>query len=249
MKDTGWTSPSIPWLAPRAEPCETRKVSWGAPDREHHVVSIQSAPRPGGNSLRRTVESLGRWEGPKLIEADGYSPEIPGWIIEDTDRQEGSSSNLLRLLRGATTRWPGLTKLIVVQDDVVVSLNSLEYMSRMAIPEDVGWVAMFAEMWTGRGIGWPRLGIYGRHQRFYDSQCVVMPRKTVLDLLDLPAWRRIHGCDLMFNRLGRPFAVHVPNLADHMEGLNSACEHEPLGERRSPNFPGTGFDALSLVGD
>jgi hypothetical protein len=98
-------------------------------------------------------------------------------------------------------------------------------------------------------VGWPRLGIFGKHQRFYDSQCVIVPRATVLDLMDLPAWRRIHGCDLMFNRLGRSFAVHVPNLADHMEGLNSACEHEPLGERRSPNFPGMGFDALSLIGD
>ena len=251
MKDTNWNPPSSPWLAPLAEPCETRPVSWTAPDPGHHVVAIQAAPRPRGDSLPRTVASLGRWDGPSLIVADGCRPEIPGWKVDASDRQEGSSSNLLRLLHGVATGWPGFTRLILLQDDVILALNALEYMSRMVIPEDVGWVAMFAEMWAGRGVGWPRLGIYGRHQRFYDSQCVVMPRATVLDLLDCHGawpWNRIHGCDLMFNRLGKSFAVHVPNLAEHMEGLNSACEHESLGERRSPNFPGPGFDALSLIG-
>ena len=251
MKDTCWNPPSSPWLAPQAEPCETRTVSWNDPERDRCVVAIQTAPRPRGNSLRRTVASLGEWNGPRLIVADGCRPEITGWAIDASGTQEGSSSNLLRLLHGVATRWPGFTRLILLQDDVILALNALEYMSQLAIPEDVGWVAMFAEMWSGWGAGWPRLGVFGRHQRFYDSQCVIMPRNTVLDLLDCRGerpWNRIHGCDLMFNMLGMPFAVHVPNLADHMEGLNSACEHEALGERRSPNFPGTGFDALTLIG-
>ena len=107
MKDTCWNPPSSPWLAPRAEPYETRTVSWQDPDRERHVVAIQTAHRPRGDSLRRTVASLGEWDGPRLIVADGYKPEIPGWSIDASGTQEGSSSNLLRLLHGVATRWPG----------------------------------------------------------------------------------------------------------------------------------------------
>jgi hypothetical protein len=182
-----------------------------------------------------------------LIVSDGHRPEIPGWQVEASTTQEGSSSTLLRLFSRVTECWPGFTRLILLQDDVVVATNALSYMSRMTIPDDVGWVAMFAEMWDGGEVGCPRLGIYGSHHRFYDAQCVIMRRETVSKLLNCGDWDRIHGCDLLFNRSMMPFAVHIPNLADHTGGLNSACGHESLGERRSPCFPETGFDALSLM--
>ena len=244
MRDTGWIPPSQPWAAPRLDPVEIRPVAWREPCLDRHVMAIQAAPRPGGSLLGRILASLGRWEGTRLLVADGCEPRIPGWITDSSRKQEGSSATFRRLLRLSVEARPDLAWLTCCQDDVVVVRNFLRYLSMVAIPGDVGWVSWFSEMWPERR--GPSLGVY-RFGRFYDSQLITLSRDAVDRLLAIGDWTRIHGCDVFLNRIGRPFAIHAPSLADHVGGLNSACEHGSLGERRSPSFPGEDFDALSLL--
>ena len=246
MRDTAWTPPSQAWVAPRCDPDEVRPVAWQEPCLARHVLAVQTAPRPRGSILERTLASLGRWEGPRILVSDGYEPRVPGWPAEASARQEGSSATFRRLLQRSVDEWPDLEWLTCCQDDVVVVRNFFRYLSVVKIPEDAGWVSWFSEMWGEKG--GPFFGIYNPRRRFYDSQLVTLSRRTVDVLLHCWAWARIHGCDLFLNRAQCPFAVHSPSLADHVGGLNSACEHESLGERRSPSFPGEQFDALTLKG-
>ena len=189
---------------------------------------------------------LDAWLGPKLIVADGYGPVIPGWELDVSLNQQGSSKTFMRLLEQVVKRWPACEMLTYLQDDVVLARNALTYMRNYPIDENLAFVSWFSH--------WPAFGIAEQlHvmpvKSFSMSLALTIPRRTIQALLDigLQRWPYRHQCDLLFRRLPKAhFAVHVPNLVDHVGENNSACAHDRLGPRCSKIFPGADFDALTL---
>lgn len=219
-----------------------------------HALAIQTAPRPQGSSLERAlaaVEHGGGWEGPKIVVADGCEPTAPeGWIVDASPPPcQGSSKTFLRLLRKAVEVCPGMQALTYLQDDVVLARNALSYISRVNIDDDLTLISWFAVWWHEAPATHPILGVRPT-KRFRRSQAITMPRRTVDKILALDAtkWRFRHECDCFFafTLQRESFATHYPSLAQHMEGTNSACEHDRFGDRKAPSFPGEDFDVLSL---
>jgi hypothetical protein len=210
---------------------------------------------------------LDRWQGPRLLVFDGYSPPIPpGWIalkVSDVMPALGSAKTFISLLRHAIEIDPHLEFLTYFQDDISLAKNSLDYISRVNIPPELTLVSWFNSFWIKHDWknGPPSLGCRPtRH--FIRSQAMTLTRPTVDAMLYCPMvshWPLTHSCDAMpYWALGdAPYADHYPSLAQHTEGLNSACNltliqrnldstYPHKGPRVSPSFPGEEFDALSL---
>ncbi len=260
-----------------------RRPSYREPS-PHHVLAVQTAPRPR-NSLEQTIASLeiagsGRWPGPKLLIADGCQPDIPrnrmlpGWLHSSSPSPaSGSAKTFLRLLRLSLLIDPKLESLTCIQDDVILCLNGLDYISRISVPPDVTLMTWFSlpydYSYPPSPVQRPHpsestLPIFAcRPTRFFVlGQAFTLARKSVDSLLSCPRvaldWPKLHGSDEMpaWSLGDTTYATHFPNLAQHMEGENSAClmtlgnppqktPHE--GPRTSPYFPGADFDALSLM--
>jgi hypothetical protein len=245
----------------------------------HHVLAVQTAPRPQ-DSLEQTIASLTtsgseRWLGAKLLIADGCRPNVPpGWLHSfSLPPTSGSAKTFVKLLRHSLSIDPGLESLTIIQDDVFLCLNALDYISRMAMPPDITLLTWFtypydyayppspAQQPHPSELALPVLAC--RPTRFFIlGQAFTLPRRTVDSLLTCPHvahdWPKTHGSDEMPAwALGdAPYATHFPNLAQHIAGENSAClltlgnpdrETPHSGKRTSPYFPGMEFDALSLI--
>jgi hypothetical protein len=244
------------WTPPRLVPDEVRAVEFGPP-HERSVLAVQTCPRPSGPTLWSTLRSLmraGTWLGPRLLVVDGgHRPKLRGWDVASTKGGVGSSRTFSFLLREVVARWPEVEVLIYLQDDVECCAGALDYIRRVKVPTDAALVSYFCETWPERPLDRPALGIL-EALRCFDAQCQTLPRRTIDALLrlDLDAWESRHGCDLMLGRsircgngagIADRFAIHAPSLVQHAGSLNSACGHSHLGERRSPSFPGSDFDA------
>jgi len=239
---------------------EQRSVSYTEPSRDH-VLSLQTCHRPQHNSLPATLTSLdhaglARWLGPKIVVADGYSPSMPpDWMVDASDPPaSGSARPFLRLLRLALRTSPDLKLLTYLQDDISFAKNALDYIARVKIEDDLTLVSWFTS-WTSdedEPGTWPCLKL-GTIARFARSQAITMPRRTIDALLgsyEIAHWPFRHACDMMFAHVltEQKYGAHYPILAQHTEGLNSACNHAHLKGRTSDEFAGEEFDAMSLIG-
>ena len=260
---------------------EIRQPAFREPSA-HHILTVQTAPRPQC-SLKQTITSLTaagseRWLGSKLLIADGYQPDIPpGWLHSfSLPPTSGSASTFLRLVRHSLSIDPKLESLTCIQDDVLLCLNALDYISRIVVPLDVTLVSWFTYpydyAYQKSPIQQPRpseltLPVFAcRPTRFFVlGQAFTLPRESIDTLLSCPYvthnWPKPNGSDEMPAwALGdAPYATHFPNLVQHTEGNNSAClltlnnfnnvnQNTPhVGGRSSPYFPGVDFDTLSLI--
>jgi len=224
-----------------------------------HVLAIQTAPRPKGSSLERTLAALqsaglNEWCGPKLIVSDGYSPKAPGWEIDASTHTHGSSPTLIRLLEQAVSRWPDLQMLTRFEDDVIFTRNALTYIQPFVVDSDLAFVSWYSYLWFNGRAREPWQHAQASQVRLFPLNCFfgslgyTMPRRTVDTLLSQKAnWTSRHRCDVFLRCASSPcFGVHYPNLIDHTDGTNSACGNGQLGERVSRSFPGIEFDALTL---
>jgi len=251
------------WSPPRLIVNEVRSPVYETTSEPCPLI-VQTSPRPKGNSLRRTLETLervglGAWRGPKILVADGYDPKEEGWETHaHTGPARGSARTFLRAISTALTRQPDLGGLLYLQDDVVVletpsndrGLTTLDYLRRAQVPDDVAFVTHFSQSWPLEERDRsqvPKLGIVrvDERQHFNDNQCVFFPRRTLEALLALGDrdWPHLHKSDMLANRLpDLRFAVHSPNLVEHAEGENSAAEHSCYGPRLSALLAGESFD-------
>ena len=240
----------------------------------HHTLAIQTAPRPNHNSLQDTLDSLEhaglqKWQGPKLIISDGYVPEIlvstSTWQVFPVSTSLlplGSSKTFVALLRRALEIDPKLKFLTYLQDDIVMSRNSLDYISQIAVPKELSLVSWFNTDWHKPDFRPPAI-LGCRPTRFFiRSQGMTMARAAIDSLLYchmVNNWPKLDSCDAMPAwALGDiPYADHYPSLIQHTEGYNSACnrtlqQHNQgslwhKGARISPSFMGEHFDTLSLL--
>ncbi len=235
-----------------------RPVAWRSPS-QHHILAVQTAPRPHHDSLPTTLNSLEkaglqRWTGPKIIMADGYQPDVPApwqvFITMDHPPGLGSARTFLAAFREALKLDPSLEFLTIFEDDIVLSKNALDYIQRIEIPTDTAMISWYSWKWNGSGPdSLPILGIQPS-RFFFDSQGLTLTRRAVDAALYCPratGWPERNKKDILlaWTLMDTPYAEHWPNLIQHMEPINSACGHK--APKTSPTFMGTEFDAMNLM--
>lgn len=241
----------------------------------HHTLAIQTAPRPNGDSLQDTLDSLEhaglqRWQGPRLMISDGYVPEIlvstSTWQVFPVSTSLlplGSAKTFVALLRRALEIDPELEFLTYLQDDIVLSKNSLDYISQIAVPKGLSLVSWFNTDWHKPGFTPPAILGCRPTRYFIRSQGMTLARPAIDSMLYchmVNNWPKLDGSDAMpaWALADIPYADHYPSLIQHTEGYNSACnktlqQHSQTsrcshnGARISPSFMGEDFDALSLL--
>ncbi len=293
-----WDSdhPPVQFLFPQTEPhyCtrfhsprhpidfyfETEPVTYQEASR-HHALLVLTAPRPQ-NTLIKTIESLelagsSRWTGPKIIFSDGPSDFLmqEDWHLHQNASQEGSARASIRSMALALSIHPELEKLTIIEDDVALARNALDYVQKVEIPPYIEFISWFTYDYDfsypkhpdrlphPASLGYPVLA--RRSTRFFIlSQACTFTRDAIQTLLTCPLtsrhWPKKHARDeLVSAALGDvPYAVHFPILAQHTGGANSAVVHAGKnlerdpgnaqeGDRSSPYYVGDDFDALSLL--
>ena len=239
---------------------------------QHHSLFVQTAKRPDHDSLQSTLSSLvlagaQRWKGPCWIVSDGYLPEAsPPWqVFAITTEQPalGSAKTFLAILRRALEVDPKLEYLTYLQDDIILSKNSLDYIAQVSIPSNLSLVSWFNTDWLKPDYVSPPLLGCRPTRYFIRSQAITLTRPAIEAMLYCRVvvnWPRLTSCDAMpaWALADIPYADHYPSLVQHTEGFNSACNltlqqrnvtdacpHH--GPRVSPSFMGEDFDALSLL--
>lgn len=230
-----------------------RQIELGPPSDRHALV-VTTAPRPVP-TLSATLDSLaragsGRWVGPKLIASDGplrddlkRAVDRDGWIISETPSLLGDARAFIHRLQLTLTAYPDLDRLTMIEDDVEMCQNALDYVGAVEVPADLSLITWFTYDydWSkpARPPQGPQLtkttldrlrGLLGcRPSRFFIlTQAVTMPRETVERLLCCPylhEWPKPDGHDEMIAwALGdSPYAAHFPVLVQHTAGCaNSA---------------------------
>lgn len=210
------------------------------------VLAIQTAPRTQP-TLSRTLASLekagfDRWEGPKYIVADGYDPGPQrGWRVEGSAERNGSSRTLMRLLSLAGPELP----LLYLQDDIVLARNALDYIRTVDL-EELAFISWFG---VHQYVLSPAVTLAVPSKNWITTQAVTISPAAIRKALDsglVENWRE-HGCDKLLCAAveGQPFAVHHPNLVQHV-GVGISAIRDDWSARTSPTFIGEDADALNL---
>lgn len=213
----------------------------------NHVLAIQTAVRPAENTLRSTMLSLEQAGSEvvtdRIIVADGYTPVAHGWDLVVSPKG-GSAKTFFRLLKEVLARWPRVEYVTFCEDDIVLSKNALRYIVTTAFPRGVSLIAWFSP-YELRSPAPELKCFYG--DIFYYSQAVTFTRTLLTQMVVKErGWSHADGPDLIMRSCGPRWAVHCPNLVDHVGGENSACGYSWLGERRSVSFLGQEYDCNLL---
>ena len=187
-----------------------------------------------------------------MIVSDGPTSLITGWPTAASARCEGQMKTYWRALAVGLeeARKHRSDRVLILEDDVELCRNALQYLERARLPRALDFVTLF----DGHAIH-QRVphGIYPvRARDFFCLQGVVWPLSTASMLLRAPAaaaWKERHSGDILIAQIlaGRQYGVHVPNLVQHL-GAQSICNpgQKLTGVRTANNYPGPAFDALTL---
>jgi hypothetical protein len=201
--------------------------------------------------LLKQINSSG-WEGRRFVISDGPSPLVTGWPTSASRTCEGQKSNYWRALAVGLeeARKSGDDRILILEDDVELCRNALQYMHRARLPPVLDFVTWFDGHMVPRGAS---DGIYPLNaQHFFCLQGVTWRAATAERLLRAPAaarWRERHSGDILIAKIlsGRRYGVHVPNLVQHL-GAESVCNpgQRLNGVRIANNYRGSQFDAMML---
>jgi hypothetical protein len=202
--------------------------------------------------LVRQINNSG-WSGPRFIISDGPPSLVTGWPTSSSRSCEGQKSTYWRALAVGLeeARKTGDDRILILEDDVELCRNALQYMQRAHLPSMLDFVTWF----DGHMV--PPGAAEGIHpmlaQDFFCLQGVTWRAATAERLLRAPAartWRELHSGDILIARIlsGRRYGVHVPNLVQHL-GAESVCNpgKKLKGVRVANNYPGSQFDAMTLA--
>jgi hypothetical protein len=222
------------------------------------LITTSAGRGPRGNRepgylgrLIRQIDSSG-WNGRRMLISDGPPTLLTSWPTSATPRREGQKKNYWRALAIGLeeARRHRTDRITILEDDVELCRNALQYMERARLPDVLGFVTWF----DGHAIP-PRSGqgIYPvAAQYFFCLQGVTWRAPTAERLLRAPAamaWKQPHAGDVLIAKIlsGRHYGVHVPNLVQHL-GAASVCNpaEKLSGVRVANNYPGTHFDAMTL---
>lgn len=149
-------------------------------------------------------------------------------------------------------------RLLFFEDDIVVCKNAVPKMLNTEVPDDCAFVSFFdmKELPYGTAAGMYKVSTMGKDGRgYWGSQAMLWPRRTIDYMLahkdEILEGRNKHSSDCLFGHqlLYSPwprYGVTVPNLADHTGIISAIWSWIPKVNRKATNFPGEGFDALSL---
>jgi hypothetical protein len=227
------------------------KVRWGAPD-PGHVLAVQTAPRVPAylpaTLVALDAAGLGRWRGPRLMFSDGYVPQAPGWNVLPSADCLGQARTFFRLLQ-VVAAMPDITTVTLLEDDVALARNALDYIARVQIADNLVFLA-----WQNTNVPYP-WGVPAPSIievpiiRYRSNVAVTFPMRTVRALLDseaLRTWERSKGADIItwgtfaYGRCG----IHFPPLVQHVGDVSSL--NDPI-VRRDPQFIGSEADAMKLM--
>lgn len=169
-------------------------------------------------------------------------------VVDDSRR--GQAWTFFECLRRAASD-PAMTYLTLLEDDIVLAKNALDYIATTRIDDDLAFISWFSREACSIPRVLPVLSC--RPALHYDcNQAITFPARTVHELLAsdvLKNWSEKHGADRIYGMVfpDRPVAVHYPNLVQHVGGLESLVGNNEQGARVSPSFIGEDADALGLV--
>lgn len=209
------------------------------PDLEHHLLMVQTCA--GRERLFNPLwrRALDEWGDELMVDA-----------VCDTDGA-GQARTFFRALRTAINYAPNLTALTLLEDDVVLAKNALDYIATTRIDPDLAFASWFSiDSYLG-----PRLPplFYCIEARDYQyNQAITFPARTVHELLASDAlknWSEPHGADRIYKDVfpDRKVGIHYPNLVQHVGGAESLVGNNHQGARTSPTFIGEDADALALI--
>lgn len=215
--------------------------------------SARRLAKPDPNHLLLVMTCRGReaFFGPlwERMQDEWFDDILVAAVMDTTGA--GQAKTFFRALQLAVDYVPNLTALTLLEDDVVLAENALDYIATTKIDDDLAFISWFSvDHYSG-----PRLSptldcIPARDYMF--NQAITFPARTVHELLASDAlknWSELHGADRIYKDVfpDRLVAVHYPNLVQHVGGTQSLVGNNSHGLRTSPTFIGQDADALALV--
>jgi hypothetical protein len=219
------------------------------------ILLITTCKRPESQYLGDLIAAIDAsgWQGPRFLVSDGESPLDTSWPTATTNENTGQMRTYWRALAIGVdqARLRGDSKILILEDDVELCRNALQYMERLVIPSGLEFVTCFDGHVVPAGA---RKGIYpAPGQYFFCLQGVIWTVEAAEKLLNAPAagqWKEPHRGDnlIAWIMYGSSYGVHVPNLVQH-RGDDSLCNpgQNLSGVRMANNYPGAEFDALTLL--
>jgi hypothetical protein len=218
------------------------------------VLIIITAGHRGAACVGRLLAQVrdAGWSGPRFVVCDGPPVRASGFATLASNRRQGQRRTYWRALALGVeeSRRDGDDRILILEDDVELCRNALEYIERTAVPAGLDFITWFDGHMLRAGAG---AGIYSvPAEKFFCLQGVTWRRATAEALLRSPeaaTWSDRHSGDTLIARIlrGRRYGVHVPNLLQHI-GAQSICNpgQKLAGVRTANNYPGRRFDASAL---
>jgi hypothetical protein len=219
------------------------------------ILLIVTCGGRGSKYLGNLVEQVNqsRWPGTCIIISDGPSSLATGWPTFASQRREGQTKTYWRALAVGldAAQRSGSDRIVILEDDVELSQNALQYMEQIPLPKALDFVTWFDghAVPPGSGNGIHPVDAY----KFFCLQAISWKPSTAERLLRSPAvraWGEQHAGDNLIAQIlsDRRYGVHVPNLVQHM-GAASLCNpgQRLTGVRTANNYRGRTFDAMTLV--
>ena len=211
-----------------------------------HVLVVQTCNEHRLRAVMYALDKAGleRWQGPKLIIADGFTPKqntLPkGFMVAASPTQDGQAKTFFRGLQLASSSWPDIRYITFFEDDVVLAQNALDYIQRIDDSQFslISWYTHTRALRTRRPM-FLRIS----SSEFSRIPAITLRTPFVRRMLEsdvVKQWTERHGADMVFAKFATPVAVHFPAIVDHVGEVSLTGNH---GSRRAPTFVGTGFDA------
>lgn len=231
-------------------------VCWPIPvptaPRDVHVLAVQTSARPKPY-LEQTLGALehaglASWRGPRVIVADGYTPDVDGgWTIDASTRSEGQARTFFRAMSRALAL--GASRMTLFEDDVLLAKNALVFIDAAVMNTAlVSWYE--CGICPFRSAPRPMYAVVSV-QRFARNVALTIPASTMQTVLAsdvVKRWSALHGGDEVFKHVlpDAMAAIFYPNLVQHA-GATSNVGNDGHGARESFAFAGEDFDARTLL--
>lgn len=233
------------------------------------LIAVLTCPR-GKSYLPDTLASLDRAGADSVSEkhvvADGVMDSdiicsrgnFRPWGVRQLG--SGPSGNLNAVLE--TFKFAlrsGADRLLYFEDDIVACTNAIPRMLEVDVPDDCAWTSFFdmKEIPYGMPPGIYAVSTMGKDGRgFWGAQAMMIPARTMRFAVENQSALRAYGnkhcgdCLLGYELLRQQkssYAVHVPNLVEHVGAVSAIWSWTPKINRRSTSFPGEAFDAYTLA--
>lgn len=213
-----------------------------------------------GNTLR-SLDTTGARDMPKVLMWNGTDADVKisfesFWSIKKNPEPKSTRTNLWAAIRLAAEMK--VDRLLYFEDDIVACRNAVTHMAQVPIPEQVGVMSFFDQRLVSKTVpnGVYTIPIKKISKGLWGMVAVVFPRGALGHLAkqdpfsvlkDEPERNgdRVVGLFLQDSKWPR-IGINAPSLCEHVGAVSAARPGAVLKGRQALNWPGEGFDALSL---